>query len=324
MLFEGNEALPRERVGRWTRLEHDLFLAGLRDHGKVWKKIAEMIRTRSVVQIRTHAQKYFLKLHRSLRQGGASAAAAVAEDTGSSTRKSTAAEVRMNVLDSDDSISTSPKKPKSNSRKRGASMRTSAPTTRRSLHQARAAVPTRVSSGSQSDSYSEGHDSAEFSSINTLRFANEYEGGEVGELESSEATAEDKARGQYHIQHMESQNAPRMVLPKEDSLESPTSISYMNAGIYYDSEASVDGVLDCGDVAVKIPGVEEGVMGFGDMHPYVFAPNTAFKRQKVDPSASDFSTFNEPDFTGYDNQPRNVGLPIDDFPGVGYHSEMLF
>lgn len=37
-------------------------------YGKGWKKIASLIKTRTVVQIRTHAQKYFLKLSKS-RQG---------------------------------------------------------------------------------------------------------------------------------------------------------------------------------------------------------------------------------------------------------------
>ena len=39
-----------------------MFLDGLKVHGKGWKQIAQMIKTRSVVQIRTHAQKYFQKL----------------------------------------------------------------------------------------------------------------------------------------------------------------------------------------------------------------------------------------------------------------------
>ena len=50
-------------TGRWTREEHNLFLKGLEMHGKGWKKIASLIKTRTVVQIRTHAQKYFLKLN---------------------------------------------------------------------------------------------------------------------------------------------------------------------------------------------------------------------------------------------------------------------
>jgi SHAQKYF class myb-like DNA-binding protein len=39
-----------------------LFIKGLEMYGKGWKKIAGLIKTRTVVQIRTHAQKYFLKL----------------------------------------------------------------------------------------------------------------------------------------------------------------------------------------------------------------------------------------------------------------------
>lgn len=49
------------RVGRWDDEEHKVFLQGLQEHGKNWKKIAELIKTRSSVQTRTHAQKYFLK-----------------------------------------------------------------------------------------------------------------------------------------------------------------------------------------------------------------------------------------------------------------------
>jgi SHAQKYF class myb-like DNA-binding protein len=47
--------------GRWTKEEHTAFLDGLKLHGREWKKIASMIPTRTVVQIRTHAQKFFQK-----------------------------------------------------------------------------------------------------------------------------------------------------------------------------------------------------------------------------------------------------------------------
>lgn len=52
----------KENTGRWSTEEHEMFLKGLDEHGKQWKKIAVMIKTRSVVQVRTHAQKYFQKL----------------------------------------------------------------------------------------------------------------------------------------------------------------------------------------------------------------------------------------------------------------------
>lgn len=38
-------------------------------HGKGWKKIAKLIKTRTVVQIRTHAQKYFQKLAKAKKNG---------------------------------------------------------------------------------------------------------------------------------------------------------------------------------------------------------------------------------------------------------------
>lgn len=48
------------RSGRWTKAEHEQFLQGLREYGKDWKRIGALITTRTVVQVRTHAQKYFL------------------------------------------------------------------------------------------------------------------------------------------------------------------------------------------------------------------------------------------------------------------------
>ena len=59
-------------TGRWTREEHHMFLKGLELHGKGWKKIANLIKTRTVVQIRTHAQKYFLKLQKARQNGSGS------------------------------------------------------------------------------------------------------------------------------------------------------------------------------------------------------------------------------------------------------------
>jgi len=53
--------------------EHMAFLDGLRQHGKCWKQIAVMIPSRSVVQIRTHAQKYFQKLCKAQQQAGGNA-----------------------------------------------------------------------------------------------------------------------------------------------------------------------------------------------------------------------------------------------------------
>lgn len=51
-----------DRVGRWTDEEHELFLKGLAIYGRRWKKIAGFISTRNTVQVRSHAQKYEMKL----------------------------------------------------------------------------------------------------------------------------------------------------------------------------------------------------------------------------------------------------------------------
>ena len=59
----------KESSGRWTREEHNNFVRGLELYGKGWKKIASLIKTRTVVQVRTHAQKYFLKIAKARQNG---------------------------------------------------------------------------------------------------------------------------------------------------------------------------------------------------------------------------------------------------------------
>ena len=58
---DGNN-LSNESTGRWKKEEHALFLEALEKYGKEWKKVASMVKTRTVVQTRTHAQKYFQKV----------------------------------------------------------------------------------------------------------------------------------------------------------------------------------------------------------------------------------------------------------------------
>jgi SHAQKYF class myb-like DNA-binding protein len=64
----GKEHAGKEHVGRWSEKEHLVFLEGLQKYGKQWKTIAGMIGTRTVVQVRTHAQKYFQKMERNNQQ----------------------------------------------------------------------------------------------------------------------------------------------------------------------------------------------------------------------------------------------------------------
>lgn len=54
----------QEHTGRWTKEEHESFLNALKVYGKEWKKVAAKVKTRTVVQTRTHAQKYFQKLQK--------------------------------------------------------------------------------------------------------------------------------------------------------------------------------------------------------------------------------------------------------------------
>jgi SHAQKYF class myb-like DNA-binding protein len=81
----------KESTGRWTRDEHHTFVKGLEMYGKGWKKIASLIKTRTVVQIRTHAQKYFLKLTKA-RQNGDTGITVDGKPTGVVGRK-----VRINI-----------------------------------------------------------------------------------------------------------------------------------------------------------------------------------------------------------------------------------
>ena len=60
----------QEHTGRWTKEEHDAFLVGLQLYGKEWKKVAAKVKTRTVVQTRTHAQKYFQKLQKVMKSSG--------------------------------------------------------------------------------------------------------------------------------------------------------------------------------------------------------------------------------------------------------------
>ncbi|KAL3797410.1 hypothetical protein HJC23_010536 [Cyclotella cryptica] len=54
----------QEQTGRWTRDEQERFIHALETYGKEWKKVAAAVQTRTVVQVRTHAQKFQKRLAR--------------------------------------------------------------------------------------------------------------------------------------------------------------------------------------------------------------------------------------------------------------------
>nr|XP_043627241.1 protein LATE ELONGATED HYPOCOTYL-like [Erigeron canadensis]XP_043627242.1 protein LATE ELONGATED HYPOCOTYL-like [Erigeron canadensis] len=49
---------------RWTDDEHNSFLEALKLYGRAWQRIEEHIGTKTAVQIRSHAQKFFTKLEK--------------------------------------------------------------------------------------------------------------------------------------------------------------------------------------------------------------------------------------------------------------------
>lgn len=57
---ESNE--KKTNSGAWTCTEHELFLKGHQIHGRNWAIISkEFVKTRSRMQVASHAQKYFQK-----------------------------------------------------------------------------------------------------------------------------------------------------------------------------------------------------------------------------------------------------------------------
>jgi SHAQKYF class myb-like DNA-binding protein len=69
-----------ENTGRWTSKEHNLFLQGLKLHGKCWKKIAGLIKSRTNVQVSSHVQRYLQELAPSSSTSALRAAAKVVRD----------------------------------------------------------------------------------------------------------------------------------------------------------------------------------------------------------------------------------------------------
>ena len=61
---ESNE--NKFHTGRWTEEEHQKFIDGILKYGNEWKKVQQIIKTRSSTQARSHAQKFFLKFKKNI------------------------------------------------------------------------------------------------------------------------------------------------------------------------------------------------------------------------------------------------------------------
>ena len=57
-------------AGRWTEEEHQKFIDGILEYGNEWKKVQQIIKTRSSTQARSHAQKFFLRVKKIIKNNG--------------------------------------------------------------------------------------------------------------------------------------------------------------------------------------------------------------------------------------------------------------
>jgi SHAQKYF class myb-like DNA-binding protein len=59
-------------TGRWTEEEHRKFIDGILEYGNEWKKVQQIIKTRSSTQALSHAQKFFLRVKKVIKNNGGS------------------------------------------------------------------------------------------------------------------------------------------------------------------------------------------------------------------------------------------------------------
>ena len=56
------EKQKKDKCGRWKKTEHDRFMKALEKYGKNWPLVQKAVKTRTLTQVRSHAQKLFLSM----------------------------------------------------------------------------------------------------------------------------------------------------------------------------------------------------------------------------------------------------------------------
>jgi len=63
-MFSRKKSKVPVKEGRWSAEEHQRFLQGMMIYGRRWTKVADIVGTRNTVQVRSHAQKYEMKIEK--------------------------------------------------------------------------------------------------------------------------------------------------------------------------------------------------------------------------------------------------------------------
>jgi hypothetical protein len=62
-----NKESRKKSNGRWNLIENKIFLEGFFKYRNNWKKLNEVIRTRNIIQLRSHAQKFLIRIQKHIK-----------------------------------------------------------------------------------------------------------------------------------------------------------------------------------------------------------------------------------------------------------------